>query len=62
MTARPLQAHELAARCDPAALAAEATPAAACAIVGQERARAAVEFGIAMRHAGYHLYVMGPPG
>ena len=31
-------------------------------IVGQGRARAAVDFGIAMRRAGYHLYVMGPPG
>ena len=67
MTARSLQAHELAMRCDPASLA---PPAGAevvdttqpRAIVGQERARAAVEFGLAMRHAGYHLYVMGPPG
>ena len=31
-------------------------------IVGQERARAAIEFAVAMRHPGYHLFVMGPPG
>ncbi len=67
MPALPLQADQLATRCDPATLtpaleAEAASGAAAAAIVGQERARAAVEFGIAMRHAGYHLYVMGPPG
>jgi predicted ATP-dependent protease len=67
MTARSLQARELAQRCDPASLAAASAAEAAAtalphAIVGQERARAAVEFGLAMHHAGYHLYVMGPPG
>ena len=58
-----LPAERLAVRFDPSALA--------CAtsvelpeldeVIGQERARAAVELGIAMRHPGYHLYVMGPP-
>jgi len=67
MTVRSLQAHELATRCDPASLALDGGPGGAAAalpqaIVGQGRARAAVEFGLAMRHAGYHLYVMGPPG
>lgn len=63
MSARLLSAPELAAHCDPALLeAAAAAPAEAGALVGQERARAAVEFGIGMRRAGYHLYVMGPPG
>ncbi len=63
MTARPLQASELATHCDPAALQLDAAaPGDGAGIVGQERARAAVEFGIAMRHAGYHLFVMGPPG
>jgi hypothetical protein len=61
MTARSLQAHELATHCDPATLTPDLATAASD-IVGQERAGAAVEFGIAMRHAGYHLYVMGPPG
>jgi hypothetical protein len=63
VTARPLQATELATRCDPASLQLDAAaPDDGAGIVGQERARAAVEFGIAMRHAGYHLFVMGPPG
>jgi predicted ATP-dependent protease len=63
MAARKLSPHELAVHCDAAMLRLDATPAAAPAeIVGQERARSAVEFGIAMRRAGYHLYVMGPPG
>ncbi len=66
MTACLLTAAELATRCDPArlqpALAAMAPPAAARTIVGQERARAAVEFGIAASHPSFHLFVMGPPG
>lgn len=31
-------------------------------IIGQERALAAVRFGIGMRSEGYNLYVLGPPG
>jgi len=63
MVARTLLPGELATRCDAAALQLDADAGAALPdIVGQDRARAAVEFGIAMRHAGYHLYVMGPPG
>ena len=64
MPTRALQAHELARRCDPAFLDAAdaATPDDAQRIVGQERARAAVEFGIATRHDGFHLFVMGPSG
>ena len=31
-------------------------------IVGQDRALAAVRFGVGMRHEGYNLYVLGPPG
>ncbi|MCU0814328.1 MAG: AAA family ATPase [Burkholderiaceae bacterium] len=61
MPARRLPPQELAARCDPARLdtaASEAPPR----IVGQERARAAVKFGIATPHPGFHLFVMGPPG
>ncbi|HMM85845.1 AAA family ATPase [Azohydromonas sp.] len=64
MPTRALPAQELVRRCDPAFLdAAEpAAPDDAQRIVGQERARAAVEFGIATRHDGFHLFVMGPPG
>jgi lon-related putative ATP-dependent protease len=31
-------------------------------IVGQERARDAIEFGVGMRRDGYNLFVLGPPG
>jgi predicted ATP-dependent protease len=66
MVARRLSETELSARCDPAALeldaAGEAAPIEQAAIVGQERASAAVELGIAMQHPGYHLFIMGPPG
>ena len=64
MTARRLQAHELATRCDPATLGLEepATAPPGARIVGQERARLAVEFGIATTQPGCHLFVMGPPG
>jgi hypothetical protein len=31
-------------------------------IVGQERAREAVEFGVALRSRGYNLFVLGPAG
>lgn len=30
--------------------------------IGQDRARAAVEFGAGMRHEGYNIYALGPPG
>lgn len=64
MTARPLSAAELARRCDPAAidpgLGEPTTPAAR--IVGQPRATAALQFGVAMQRPGYHLFVAGAPG
>jgi len=70
MSTRRLEAHELATRCDPASLGldvpgavtAEAAVDAAHRIVGQERARAAVELAVATPHPGFHLFVMGPPG
>lgn len=62
MAARRLQACDLVGDCDPASLALDETDAPCAEIVGQERARAAIEFGIAMKHAGYHLFVMGPTG
>ena len=31
-------------------------------VLGQSRALAAVKFGIGMRHEGYNLFVLGPPG
>ncbi len=66
MPARLLTSGELATHCDPAALrlddASDAAGAIPQAIVGQERARAAIEYGIAMTRPGHHLFVMGPPG
>ena len=63
MSIRRLDAHELVAHCDPASLDLAREPAGtAPPMVGQERARQAVEFGIAARQPGFHLFVMGPPG
>jgi hypothetical protein len=58
-----LRPTELRAVCDPATLAfrstAELPPLDG--MIGQERAVAATNFGIAMRRAGYNLFVLGPP-
>lgn len=78
MPAVSLSAQQLALRCDPALLAealpaaalsdpARLDPGSAAAaqpaqLVGQPRARSAIEFGIGMCRAGYHLVVTGPPG
>jgi predicted ATP-dependent protease len=63
MTSRRLRPDELAARCDPATLeAALAAGGEAPRIVGQERARRAVAYGLGVRHDGHHLFVAGPPG
>lgn len=66
MSARQLSRADLARRCDPATLDPDLPladeSASAAGIVGQERARAAVEFGIATSHPGFHLFVMGPAG
>lgn len=65
MAARALAADELVTRCDPATLEDAAAPEAAGPaglIVGQPRAVAAVELGVAMTQPGYHLFVMGPAG
>ena len=66
MSARRLQPAELASRCDPDSiapvLAALDDDAEQAEIVGQERARRAIEFGLAMRRDGHHLFVMGGPG
>jgi lon-related putative ATP-dependent protease len=61
--ARSLRPAELRAVCDAATLgfrsAAELPPLEG--MIGQERAVAATSFGIAMRQAGYNLFVLGPP-
>ncbi len=63
MPARLLTPRELVTRCDPASLGIEDTTSGdGRAIVGQQRARAAIDFGIAMARGGHHLFVMGPRG
>lgn len=64
MPARLLAPSELLSRCDAASLgpSADSAPAEHADIVGQECARSAIEFGIAMARPGHHLFVMGPRG
>ncbi|BDI05133.1 ATP-dependent protease [Sphaerotilus microaerophilus] len=69
MGAHLLLPHELARRCDPSGLLQDDSaggPAEASVgapeIVGQERAREAVAFGLAVQQAGHHLFVTGPTG
>jgi lon-related putative ATP-dependent protease len=66
MAARTLAPNELTTRCNPDALAEVAAASlpeeAFVPVIGQERARAAVEFAVATSHPGFHLFVMGPPG
>ncbi len=61
--ARALRPAELRAVCDPATFrfrsTAELPPLDG--MIGQERAVAATAFGVAMRRAGYNLFVLGPP-
>ncbi len=60
--ARLLSADELRAVCDPATLEFRSTAdlPALDGLIGQDRALAATHFGIAMRRAGYNLFVLGP--
>ncbi len=61
---RPLEPAELYKRCDPRQLqfATTAELEDLTTIIGQERALAALEFGVGMEREGYNLYVLGPPG
>jgi lon-related putative ATP-dependent protease len=61
--ARSLRPAELRAVCDPATLRFRSTAdlPALDGMIGQDRAVAATTFGIAMRCAGYNLFVLGPP-
>ena len=59
-----LQSAELRKRCDPSALAFATTDELEDLdeVLGQLRAKSAVEFGIGIRRDGYNLYVLGPAG
>jgi predicted ATP-dependent protease len=59
---KPLAPELLVRRCPPLPFDTTADLPDAEAQLGQERARAAVEFGTAMRASGYHIFVLGPPG
>ena len=60
---RRLEPGQLLGVCDPAALpfttTADLTPLDG--IIGQERAVSAMEAGIGIRDAGYHMFVLGRP-
>ena len=60
----PLAADVLRRICDPAAIPFATTAEAAPLehVIGQDRAVAAVEFGIGIRREGYNLFALGPPG
>ncbi|MGD2167844.1 MAG: ATP-binding protein [Gammaproteobacteria bacterium] len=61
---KPLPVSELYTRCDPALLGFETTAelTSSDAVVGQERALRAFDFGVRVKNDGYHLFVMGRPG
>lgn len=64
MTPEPLASGRLRRHCDTARLTFVTTADLddLAEGIGQMRAIEAAHFGIGMRHAGYNLYVMGPPG
>ncbi len=61
---KPLTVKALAHTCDPKQFKFKTTAELQdlTEIIGQSRAVKAVHFGIGIRHEGYNLYVMGPPG
>jgi predicted ATP-dependent protease len=63
-TPEALRPEQLCLVCDPASLGIRTTDDLPDVdeIVGQPRAVAAVKFGIDIRHKGYNIFVLGPPG
>ena len=61
---RPLPAKALCKRCNPNQFSFKTTNELEDFddIIGQKRAVKAIEFGIGIRHKGYNLFVLGPPG
>lgn len=59
-----LAPEQLRRHCDPAALgfASTAELAPLPVALGQARAEEAIAFGLAMKHPGYHVFVLGEPG
>jgi AAA domain len=60
----PLAPDALYRRCDPAQLefASTAELEPLDGVIGQERALAALRFGVGIRHENYHLFALGPLG
>lgn len=61
---KPLTADDLYKRCDPAEFTFETTADLEDLkdVLGQERAVAALRFGMGIQHRGYNLFVLGPTG
>ena len=59
-----LASEQLYRACDPSALEFETTASldAVEPIELQSRAGEALDFGIGVRHAGYNIFALGPPG
>jgi lon-related putative ATP-dependent protease len=64
MDVTPLAPEKLTRRCDRSALAFETTAdlRELDEVIGQDRAVSAIRFGMGIRHAGYNLFALGPPG
>ncbi len=61
---KPLEPSQLYTPCDPAHLSFKTTAELEdlSEIVGQGRAMEAIRFGVAVRHEGYNVFVLGPAG
>jgi lon-related putative ATP-dependent protease len=61
---KPLEPSQLYTHCDPAHLTFKTTAELEdlSEIVGQARAMDAIRFGVAVRHEGYNVFVLGPAG
>lgn len=61
--AKPVDPHLLRRKLDPEVVpfaSSDQAPPGAEAVLGQDRAKEALEFGLAMRSPGFHVYVAGP--
>jgi predicted ATP-dependent protease len=61
-TVPELAADVLRRTIDPLTLDVGGQPAAPVGIVGQQRAMAALRFGLGIHNSGFHIFVAGPPG
>ena len=61
---KPLTAEQLCRRCSPERFSFQTTAEVEDLeeILGQDRAVEAIRFGIGIRHPGYNMFALGPPG